>query len=189
MAQHDTSCLALGGCSACPLRLRHLPQRGRNVGGARRLPPCRGEGEGAARARFVMGLRRWSSLADRVNPQLPQHWLCLWITGLNVVTTHLDRRILPMRMADAEEDVVLTTEQVEAALEEVEPSTHYPVGGIAQLVECANVELRTWGHGEHQITLERVMPFFGDPRVLNWAFWCETCHVSQLALLARPADL
>ena len=108
---------------------------------------------------------------------------------MNVVTTYLDRHILPKRMDAVEEDFVLTTEQVEAALEEVEPSTRYPVGGIAQLVECANLELRTWGHAGHQVTLERIIPFFGDPGVLNWAFWCETCHVSQLALLARPADL
>ncbi len=81
---------------------------------------------------------------------------------------------------------MLTTEQVEAALERVDPSTRYPVGGLTQLVDRANHELNTWGHAEHQVTLERIIPFFGDPRVLNWAFWCETCHVSQLALLAGP---
>ena len=106
---------------------------------------------------------------------------------MNVVTMYLDRHILLKRLDVVEEDLVLTTEQVEAALEEVEPSTRYPVGGIAQLVEHANLELRNWGHAGHQVTLERVTPFFGDPGVLNWAFWCETCHVSQLALLARPA--
>ena len=31
-----------------------------------------------------------------------------------------------------------------------------------------------------------MIPFYGDPRVLRWAFWCETCHVMQLALLSRP---
>jgi len=54
------------------------------------------------------------------------------------------------------------------------------------LTERANGELSAWGHNGHEVTLERVIPFCGDPGVLRWAFWFETCHVSQLALLSRP---
>ena len=47
--------------------------------------------------------------------------------------------------------------------------------------ERANNELSALGHAEHQVTLERVIPFFGDPRVLLWAFLCETHRVALLA--------
>ncbi|MYD17767.1 MAG: hypothetical protein F4W99_11595 [Chloroflexi bacterium] len=82
--------------------------------------------------------------------------------------------------------MTITTAQVEAALIECEPKAEYRVNGLALFTERANGELSAWGHASHDVSLERVIPFYGDPRVLRLAFWCETCHVSQLALLARP---
>jgi len=82
--------------------------------------------------------------------------------------------------------MTITAEQVEAALAQAEPQTRYQPSALALLAERANNELSAWGHAGHEVTLERVVPFFGDPRVLRWAFWCETCHVSQLALFSRP---
>ena len=82
--------------------------------------------------------------------------------------------------------MTITAKQVEAALARAVPQAEYQLNGLALLAERANGELRAWGHEGHEVTLERVVPFLGDPRVLRWAFWCETCHVSQLALLSRP---
>lgn len=82
--------------------------------------------------------------------------------------------------------MTITAAQVEAALAQAEPQAEYQLNGLALLAERANGELDAWGHAGHEVTLERVIPFFGDRRVLRWAFWCETCHVSQLALLSRP---
>lgn len=82
--------------------------------------------------------------------------------------------------------MTITASQVGAALAEAEPQTDYQPAGLALLAERANGELDAWGHAGHEVTLERVIPFYGDRRVLRWAFWCETCHVSQLALLSRP---
>lgn len=82
--------------------------------------------------------------------------------------------------------MTITTVQVEAALAQAEPQTKYQRNCLALLAERANGELDAWGHAGHEVTLERVIPFYGDTRVLRWAFWCETCHVSQLALLSRP---
>lgn len=82
--------------------------------------------------------------------------------------------------------MAITAEQVGAALAKAEPQAEYRLNGLALLAERANGELDAWGHSGHEVTLERVIPFFGDPSVLRWAFWCETCHVSQLALLPRP---
>ena len=82
--------------------------------------------------------------------------------------------------------MTITAAQIEAALAEAEPQAEYQLNGLALLAERANGELDAWGHAGHEVTLERVIPFYGDRRVLRWAFWCETCHVSQLALLSRP---
>ena len=82
--------------------------------------------------------------------------------------------------------MTITASQMAAALAEAEPQAEYQPAGLALLAERANGELDAWGHAGHEITLERVIPFYGDPGVLRWAFWCETCHVSQLALLSRP---
>ena len=82
--------------------------------------------------------------------------------------------------------MTITAKQVEAALAQAAPQAKYPLNGLALLAERANGELSAWGHDGHEVTLERVVPFFGDRRMLRWAFWCETCHVSQLALLSRP---
>jgi len=82
--------------------------------------------------------------------------------------------------------MTITADQVGAALAEAEPQAEYQPDGLALLAERANGELDAWGHAGHEVTLERVIPFYGDRRVLRWAFWCETCHVSQLALLSRP---
>lgn len=57
------------------------------------------------------------------------------------------------------------------------------------LAERANNELCAWGHAEHQVALERVIPFFGDPRILRWDFWWETCRVIQLARLSEPVGV
>ena len=59
--------------------------------------------------------------------------------------------------------------------------------GLAPLAERANRELSRWGHADHEVTLERMVPFVGDPSKLRCTFWCETCHVSQVALLSRPS--
>ncbi len=83
---------------------------------------------------------------------------------------------------------MLTTEQVEEALGRAELQARYPASELRWLVNRANEELRTWGHAGHQITTEHVAPFYGDPLKLHWTFWCETCHVTQLALLSRPVD-
>jgi hypothetical protein len=84
---------------------------------------------------------------------------------------------------------MLSNEDVVAALEAADPPLTFQNGRISELVERANHELCSWGHDDHQITLERVSPFFGDPQILSWSFWCETCHVSQLALLAMPTPV
>ena len=83
--------------------------------------------------------------------------------------------------------MTITAEQVEATLAEAEPQSEYELNGFALLAGRANGELSAWGHEGHEVTLERVLPFYGDPGVLRWAFWCETGHVSQLALLSWPA--
>lgn len=82
--------------------------------------------------------------------------------------------------------MTITPERVEAGLAQAAPETKYKASALALLAGRANNELSAWGHTGHEVTLERVIPFFGDPRVLRWVFWCETCHVSQLASLSRP---
>jgi len=82
---------------------------------------------------------------------------------------------------------LITPQQVQLALELVEPQGRYASDDLTLVAERANEELAAWGHAGHKVALERVVPFNGDPRVLRWTFWCETCHVSQLALLSRPA--
>jgi len=82
---------------------------------------------------------------------------------------------------------LITPQQVQLALELVEPQGSYAPSDFTLVAERANDELAAWGHAGHEVALERVVPFYGDPRVLRWSFWCETCHVSQLALLSRPA--
>ncbi len=82
--------------------------------------------------------------------------------------------------------MTITAKQVEAALAKCEPQAEYRRSGLALMVERANAALSAWGHAGCEVTLERMIPFYGDPGLLRWDFWCETCHVSQLALLARP---
>jgi len=82
--------------------------------------------------------------------------------------------------------MTITAAQIEAALAQAEPEAEYQLNGLALLAERANGELDAWGHEGHEVTLERVIPFYGDRRILRWSFWCETCNVSQLALLSRP---
>ena len=82
--------------------------------------------------------------------------------------------------------MTITEMQVEAALARAEPQAEYQPNGLALLAERANGELDAWGHADHEVTLERVHPFFGYRRVLRWALWCETCNVSQPALPSRP---
>ena len=84
--------------------------------------------------------------------------------------------------------MTITAKQVEAALAEAEPQAEHQLNALALMAEQANGELEAWGHAGCEISVERVLPFFGDPGVLSWHLWCETCHVSQLALLARPDD-
>ena len=81
---------------------------------------------------------------------------------------------------------MITSEQVEAALQDAEPGVVYPREEIVVLAERANKELRAWGHAGHRVAVERVTPFFGSPSVLRWVFWCQNCHVSQVALLENP---
>lgn len=83
---------------------------------------------------------------------------------------------------------MLTTNQVEEALSRSQPQLTYATTVLDQVARNANAELEAWGHTNHQITTERVAPYFGDPGLLLWTFWCETCHVSQFALLSRPLD-
>ncbi|GEM_PF-639749 len=83
--------------------------------------------------------------------------------------------------------MTITAEQIEAAPAEAEPQAEYQPTVLAPLAERANGELRAWGHEGHEVTPERVIPLHGDPGVLRWTFWCETCHVTQLALFSRPA--
>ncbi len=67
--------------------------------------------------------------------------------------------------------MTITVEQIEAALAEAEPQAEYQPNGLPLLAERANEELGAWGHQGHGVTLERVIPFYGDRRVLRWAFW------------------
>ena len=84
---------------------------------------------------------------------------------------------------------MITPQQVQLALRLIEPRSSYAPSGLSLVAERANNELAAWGHAGHEVALERVIPFFGDRRVLRWSFWCETCHVSQLALLSQPAGV
>ena len=81
--------------------------------------------------------------------------------------------------------MTITAKRMEAALAECELQAEYQLNDLALLAERVNGELSAWGHAGHEVTVERVLPFFGDPGVLSWHCWCETCHVSQLVLLAR----
>ncbi len=81
---------------------------------------------------------------------------------------------------------MLSTERIVAALEDSNLASLHRHASLGELVDYANRELERWGHGDHEVTLEQVRPFFGDPEVLNCSFWCETCHVSQVVLLSPP---
>ena len=75
--------------------------------------------------------------------------------------------------------------QVEQALAQVEAGESDEAQAAAVLAERVNHELAVWGHAGHEVALERVKPFYGDPGVLRLTFWCETCHVSQMMLCPR----
>ena len=95
---------------------------------------------------------------------------------------------------------MMSVQQVERALVEVkagegdreqaasEDAATDAATDAARLTEQVNIELAAWGHAGHEVALERVRSFYGDPGVLRLTFWCETCHVSQVMLLARPAS-
>ena len=87
---------------------------------------------------------------------------------------------------------MITAQQAEQALAQVESVQvnpgHVASFDAARLAEQVNDELAAWGHAGHEVALERVKPFYGDPRVLRWTFWCEACHVSQVVLLPRPVS-
>lgn len=82
--------------------------------------------------------------------------------------------------------MVLTTESVWIALQQFNLRDGYPGRSLGRLVQLANRELREWGHDGHQVTVERITPYFGDSQVLRCSFWCETCHVSHHALINMP---
>jgi len=81
---------------------------------------------------------------------------------------------------------VLTTESVWIGLKQLNLRTEHPGRSLGRLVHLANRELREWGHDGHQVTVERITPYFGNPEVLRCSFWCETCHVSHHALINMP---
>ena len=81
---------------------------------------------------------------------------------------------------------MLTNKAARNALRQFHLEDRYSGGGLTLLVRHANQELRSSGHGEHEIIVERIAPFFGDPDVLTWSLWCETCHVTHRALFAAP---
>ncbi|MDE2745712.1 MAG: hypothetical protein OXI41_06965 [Chloroflexota bacterium] len=82
---------------------------------------------------------------------------------------------------------MLTTESVWIALKQLNLRTEHPGRSLGRLVQLANRELREWGHDGHQVTVERITPYFGNPEVLRCSFWCETCHVSHHSLIAMPS--
>ncbi len=81
---------------------------------------------------------------------------------------------------------MITVQQVKQALTQVESGEIDGAQVAASLAERVNDVLAAWGHAGHEVTLDRVKPFYGDPHALRWTFWCETCHVSHVALLPRP---
>ncbi len=48
------------------------------------------------------------------------------------------------------------------------------------LARQAERELRQWGHGDHDVRLERVSRMPRESGAVSSLFWCENCHVSQL---------
>lgn len=81
---------------------------------------------------------------------------------------------------------MITASEGGAALAQADPRAEYQLNGPALLAERANGEFSAWEHEGHEVTLERVVPFLGDPSALRWAFWRETCHVSQLLVQDEP---
>lgn len=63
--------------------------------------------------------------------------------------------------------MTIAAAQVGAALANAEPQAEFEQNGLAVLAERANGELDAWGHAGHEVTLERVIPFYGDTRVLR----------------------
>jgi len=82
---------------------------------------------------------------------------------------------------------VLTTESVWIALKHFNLRAGYSSSSLGRLVQLANRELREWGHDGHQVAVERITPYFGNPEVLRCSFWCETCHVAHHSLIATPS--
>ena len=83
--------------------------------------------------------------------------------------------------------MAITTAKIEAALGRSLPAVEYDRDALALQGERAHGELDAWAHAGHEVSVERVIPFIGDPGLLRWVFWCESCQISQLALLSRPA--
>ena len=81
------------------------------------------------------------------------------------------------------------SERLAAALARARPEL---AGDEAQaLAREAALELRRWGHDEHEIQRERVSRMHGEPGSwgsLGCLFWCESCHVSQLLVLGETGS-
>ena len=83
---------------------------------------------------------------------------------------------------------MITVQQVKQALTQVEAGENDEARVAASLAERVNHELAGVAPADREVGLQRVKPFYGDQRVLRWTFWCETCHLPHVALLARPSD-
>lgn len=81
--------------------------------------------------------------------------------------------------------MVIEEQQLRFALEGCQPGSEYRRSEVRDMAGQVKDDLKMWGHEGHDVTLERVAPFFGNPDVLRFLFWCETCHVAHVALLPR----
>ena len=81
---------------------------------------------------------------------------------------------------------MLTTESVRIALKQIYNEPRYSDRRLARQVGLVNRELNELGHHGHQVAVERIAPYFGDPGVLRWSLWCETCHVAHHVLMDTP---
>ncbi|MYB21696.1 MAG: hypothetical protein F4Y29_04090 [Chloroflexi bacterium] len=78
-----------------------------------------------------------------------------------------------------------TTDPIAAALAQARPELVNGGRTANALAREARRALERWGHGEHELVLERVSAF-GDPLRLRCLFWCESCHVPQQVILPGP---
>ena len=82
---------------------------------------------------------------------------------------------------------MITEQQVQLEFALLEPEAAGGESRVSGVAEAVNDELDAWGHANHEVSVERVIRFYGDPGLLRWTLWCETCHVVHVALLERPA--